>query len=251
MLPAPAQVLETTNAELLPPSLILSECSGIYTTSPVPSATGPGNHPEGWAPPHPVSEIRIISAECQRIHYGELERGPISIVVEFHSQMEPPAACKPESGAMQFWMISQLWLTDSESVSAVVENDSLPSEVAPISILTTSDPLLHRAATWSSHDAESKLEVVQESESENYGSSWTAPARFYWQNHYGGISWMTFAVEGDYTNNFDHPVTGTLRPPFLQSNDPAYAGIGGMLERTTLGGEIHRFGNNDCTQPLD
>lgn len=226
-----------------------SDCWGIYSHFIWPGTMAPGGHPDGWEPEatYYATEVRLIAMECSRLSWGNLERGPIRFVVEYHNNHGVPDACRAESGPIQYWLLNALWVDDQQVADELRAEEGLPTVFAPIELdIGDVGSLLQRTASWQG----STLESYQESASATT-TSMGAPKRLFWPNAAGGITWMDFDVEAQTPDYGDRLTRGTMQDPMLMAGvGPAYAATGGAFDDGSMGGEIARFQDLKCERPV-
>src|SRR5436190_19001678 len=78
-----------------PSGFELNGCEGIFATNYVEANYVDAQPPIGWGPASsPIVSVTLEAQVCDRIATGPFERGPISIVYEFHRNGEVPPKCQ-------------------------------------------------------------------------------------------------------------------------------------------------------------
>ncbi|MFA5943260.1 MAG: hypothetical protein WC876_02210 [Candidatus Thermoplasmatota archaeon] len=199
----------------------------------------------------------MMAWECSRFSFGDIERGPIKFLIEFHNLLSVPEKCQATEGPIFYWILASIWVDDPEVANLLRMAEGMNAYAATIDSSDASETgLPTRTWTWSAGVQASSMQIVQETASLQRFPK--APSRWYWQNEVAGISFMdvTYGALGAVgPPNVDAPassqrvMTGTMHPPMLMSElGPDYAGFGTMLEQGEFEGSMTRYRDMVCAE---
>ena len=225
-----------------------SNCTGVSTRYSSTYAAHPATLPEPWQSDltQGITFINSWTSRCQRVGWGPIER-PATVIFEGHQSYNLPPSCRSETGSPSGYVLAT-FLSNDTSLTAYAKTFG-----------------------WSAHDAT----IDQQESSASVDLSWTVDGgatsklsipkppravdnvrgpesiRFFWFNDTSVSYWeMKFQQEFD---QFAPPVTaGEVHPPmfFAESGQRAYAGIAEVNFALDFSGEIHRFRDLLCEDPI-
>lgn len=216
----------------------LSQCTGFYGGTPAtPKQTTAGQAPPGWEPTNPNNEfvnLHIGGAECNRIHVGPYERGPIRMVWDGHINADIPAGCTVNQTATTHPTILNAFLiNDAEIADYLRTTYGMPTFYADIQTeAQAAGALVQRTWTWAAagHPA-SRLNVYDDGTNQSYDFV----DRIWWQAG-DGIGQLDFAYERWAFSVGDRAGEGTMQAPMLALS-PDGSWIGAMEYFPSMSGK--------------
>ena len=184
---------------------------------------------------------------------GSFERGPVTMLVEGHDQVEFPQKCITfKDGIDIIDVLVALWLDDQDIADYLTATYGIPTRVATFAPVREDVGGVPREGwTWSAEGGEPSelLFATQEADNGHAESVW----RYMWHNG-TAVSALDFSRSAQFTG--DNPAGlathGTLKAPmlFAQSGTEAYAGRGGLFIDASAEGTIYQFSDLRCEKPL-
>lgn len=214
------------------------------------------SHPPGWEPIHDlVTTIQVSGWICERVHWGEFERGPIHVILEYHNRLDTPESCYPDMDdvqtALRFKMLNSIWINDTELVDYARQHFEMPAYYSEIEQSSEDTPLgALRGMTWGLEgEGQTEVEILDYAHA-NYGSGTRFQERAFWFND-TGVSYMDrdFIINGPQAENVRYG-RGVFAPPMLLAEWPAEHRF---LDEWHGGGsaeiELGRFLDFFCLEP--
>lgn len=232
--------------------LIMDSCKGALSHAIVPAEFVGADPPETWGGgPTPLTDLWINVHQCGKISIDEFERGPVSMVLETHGNRLPPEDCRGDYTTSE--VLIRIWLDDLELVEHLRTQYSMPAEFATITVTnTTTAEFSFHEATFGTADSPTSRFTEYRMVAGEVGPLGLKIRRF-WENSFGGISFLDFTEHFEAPNQFVSPVmTGEVYPPFLYTNlgTTTYTPLGGFYESGQISGPIEQFGDLACKEPL-
>lgn len=239
-----------TNVTGFPP-IILSDCTGFdATTEATPKQIAPGTPPPGWEPDDPANDFTQTfygGAECNRIHVGPYERGPLRFVWDGHTNADIPAACVTNQTALTHLQILNVFaINDPDIVDFLKKHYGFPAIYAEIQVQPQSlgGPLVERAWSWAPPgQPASKLNVLDDGTSQPHNF-----ADRFWFLHGNGLG----QLDVDYTRTVQaltgRPSYGSMQAPMLMP-PPAGNFVGTATYYPSMSGEgVFKFYSDTLCQ---
>jgi hypothetical protein len=234
-------------------NLQFDDCHGVRATQDIPTPVASAKPPREWSGSTlPMVKVAVNIVFCERINFGQFERGPITILTEVHDNYSAAGECM--NGAFDSaWVLSQFWLDDQEIVSSL-QALGMPAAVARFDweIEEVVGGLEKWQITFSSDaNAESELSVTEFGGNQSH---FATVDRMFWENSAGGISLMDFGT--DRSRNGENPVPivqGKFESPFLFARflgNPLVSARGQIDQTETITAPIQTFEDFLCEEPL-
>ncbi len=139
-----------------------SQCHGFKTTFDAPAPWYSDEVPPEWRYEGPATKhYGFVGYECERIGLPSLERGPASLLIEFHANAAPPETCTGPGGeTMRF--VRNWYTTDAQIAHAV--NATLGVEPIIIELTRTIEPVVEGRFSryqWTSEHGASNIEIIR------------------------------------------------------------------------------------------
>lgn len=237
------------NATVPPTHLFLTDCTGMAASMEFPSGFAPANPPGNWSPRRGVeSEIFMLFFECQRIGFGQLERGPVHILFEGHTNFDPPASCKAGEYST-FAVLHAVWIDDADVVELVNSSYGVQTWQANFSVERNITASL-QTVRWQWHVENLPVSEISIRQVLVDMDQATNVDRFVWFS--GTDLWMlTLQQHLQLTNGDTHVAPGDLNEPTLvdQSGAPLFYSMGDMFLHAEATGQFEKFGGGECTRP--
>lgn len=208
----PASVAEPPSETQAPPQrFLLSQCTsfvGEHYLFP-----GPSQAPQGWEPRDPLKPgwVFVSGYECNRIHLGPYERGPVRIVWDGHTNADFPPACVEGMKHPTARLLLNVILVDDAEIAAYLSDAyGLPTFHSPIGIAGQSANA-PRQLTWTwGNGTKSQLNFVDD------GTAGEGPRdeRLFWEKD-GGIAALDLAHDGKGSAVADRFGYGQMGSPML------------------------------------
>jgi len=224
------------------------DCQRLASTRDFPLDSSPGSPPGNWSSQTgPKSRIYMLFLKCERISWGNFERGPISIIFEAHTNLEYPEKCAAGTADLLAAMHA-VWTDDSQVAAYLNETYGLVVRFAQVrNNDTRTDLMQHVDWQWSvGGQPESVISFDQ-------AIITPSPAhddlRFAW--FHGSSVWIMDLSE-DFTLSSGQTVLtpGTLRPPTLYSDSgqEVYVGMGEASLSAQSSATLRKYGDAECSQ---
>ena len=238
-----------------------NECFGLGTDQGWPRHDyGLGNFsaaepPAGWNSSQGVGySIVILALECKRVSWGQYERGPVTLLLEIHDNVETPERCRTTEQLTDSAALASIWISDPD-LAALAASFGMRTYTGPLSVMLDAGEATEVSARWNVlGGAESTLATTVPSlpDVENYRGF-----LIYW--HDGHNLWR-LKYDSMFTgpaqpepilvveNMQDAVVTGHMAPPMLTGETyPDWAGAGEVYSQADLTMSLTRFKDNQCT----
>lgn len=224
--------------------LIGSNCLSWKTSQAWLLPDPPSPSPAGWESDSGVPSIVLRGFECQRIHFGSLERGPVNMVLEYTDHIVAPEACRASEQSLALWSLYG-WGIDDEALVDALGAIGAPTYLIAADHAAGAAPLGRvETVEWAApgHPSSSLSIVVGEAMQPIGG----VPDRIFWQQG-EGVTALDLVVDGLQSDHTDKAATGQLAPPHrLAGAYPAYAGAAQWYSGLALEGGITQWGDLSC-----
>jgi hypothetical protein len=131
-------------------ALALTDCVGFTLDVLLPGPAARGERPPGWAPPRtPSTHVAVDGLRCQRVSLGPLERGPVHLVLESHTNAQPPAACLDGLPGAARRAVLATALADDDGLVAALRARGVPASFAEVSEDGVGGDAPAQAHSWS------------------------------------------------------------------------------------------------------
>lgn len=257
---APASEGDAAEAPLVLPALVdgveATDCSGAVASAIIPGAVEAPT-PEGWAAEttRAWTDIRMYAWQCERLAWGEFERGPVRIVVELHNAHQTPHACQWGTGFLTFWMLHGLWVDDPELADAWARTYGLQAVVADIAMHDEDGPAASRSITWShvagGGSVSNTLTVLAEQGEQPVSMP---PSRMFWEVPEAvgnGSRLASLDLEGGFAHSplAERPALAEFDPPLILARyGPAFPMAGARQADGDVGGDFTTYVDLQCTR---
>ncbi len=221
----PGVVSPTTGDVSLQSSLELEGCSFWWGTVDVPPPLSPGRPPPGFEEPAQALAItlRVLRFDCENITVLDLDRGPITLLLELHNNIVPTEECRSTANRTGYWVAHTLLASD-EGVLNATHTLGLPSYAANLERFSelsgSADAMVDR---WSAEGyPESEVRVERDEFSNRFSP---APHRIFWSD--GETLWVgDMTWEGAGSAGSRRALAGSFAEPMLLSevSDPIAMG---------------------------
>ncbi len=182
-----------------------NDCRGFFVSDIYPAGNNPGTPPGGWGQANGFSRVGLFGWECTRIHWDNLERGPIRLLLELHDNMVVPENCRTDAKT-EMWSLASFW-TDDEGVAALAATLDLP--VRQDLIKREIGPAGDESWQW----GDSSLQVTSAQE----GSVLLPDARLFWEADGVHVLDLDQTATGGSSNGAS---VGTFAAPMLLAEGP-------------------------------
>jgi len=246
--PAPGMGLEAVPGDAA--RLLLAGCSGATATVRSPHPLPATGVPAGWeGDGNPLHSVRVTVLECVRVSWGPFERGPVSLVMEWRDDLQPPPACMANVGT--HLVLASIGFSDPELATYAKGTAGMPAGLAAFASQEVPvGPVAQREWRWGPPGAAPSLLAVPAAGDFPF---WDEQLhRLHWADG-DGVSRLDLRY--NYTTGSVDPkgAWGELRPPMLygQANPvAAFASTSaGRLEGLEAQGTVERFGDPQCGPP--
>ena len=189
---------------------------------------------------------------CDRVSWGSFERGPVSLLYEWHNDFEAPSKCT-EGEFTQGMILSALWFSDADLARYAAEQFGMPAQAADIeyNLSATADTYTAHA-TWKLPGGETSEAFMHERV--EFPSTYEPNWRLFWDN---GIGASYLDIRENYQTPQASPgiAYGTLAEPMLYGKsmpDDQFETEGqtDLILDGSASGAISRFSDLQCTKPL-
>ena len=232
-----------------PAGMILSHCAALVAaTNAYPAALAAGPVPQGWDPDptEPASAVFMHGYECQRVHLGPLERGPVRLVWDAHETATIPPQC--QAPKVPDAVLNAL-LTDDAGVAQQLRAEGLPAQEG--SIAATSRPaaggMTEHAWTWSVRGQPASRVTVDQQDG---GAAEPWSMRLFWARPGGGVGRMDLngTREGPLAALFGQ---GPMAAPMVLAHAPPqfFAGPTTAYAALDATATFQLFADGKCTVP--
>ncbi len=216
--------------------------------------TNPARPPPGWEQDVPTeglgSDLIFEIMACDRVSWGPFER-PLTILLETHSNTEPPEACKEGSPSNVLYGLVRMWISDPEVASWANETYGMPTLVLDSSeSLDSVGPADAQAWTWSANGLPpSRAEFRTTAALGN--SSAQIPQRIAWIS--GGHLWLGDIIREPTQHLGGQPDAYPIElhePMLLATVSPAPPIVrGDYVFSTPMTYTFQEFGDYQCKSP--
>ena len=230
----------------------LTHCTGFLAgTTAMPTQVTPGSVPPGWErdPTDPESYVIMSGYECDRVHVGPYERGPVRMVWDVTGNGNVPDSCFEKSGGNPVEAVVNIILFDDEQIANYLHQSyGMPTGVAEIHVSQMPvGALVLRQWSWGvKGQSQSNLTVADD------GSvaprNW--PDVLFWP-HSQGVGKLVISYQRNAEAYTERMGYGTLQPPMLLAQLPggAFAGSATYFPSMAGMGNVTLFKDNQCKQP--
>ncbi|HUR62835.1 MAG TPA: hypothetical protein VM286_10810 [Candidatus Thermoplasmatota archaeon] len=232
-----------------PPNLLeLTECTGFSGPSATfPQAVAPGRAPPGWEPTGPGQLLAgsVVSGyDCRRVRVGSLERGPLRIVWDAHSNASVPASCAGNGAAGL--VLNVLLVNDTQVASYLHDRFGLPALFTDIQVAAeATGPLVRQEWTWAPFgNPPSTLTVLSDGTAERY-----TPADRLWWERGTGVGRLDISYARSGSELLTRPSHGTMHPPMLLPPPNGHF-VGSLLYFPALAaeGKVALYADTGCAR---
>lgn len=242
----------TNNASVGPPTLQLNGCSGwdafwdFLPSSQVPTT----NTPPGWerTDPAPTTGTGVLVLRCEKIGVGPIERGPVTMMIDRHWNVDVPATCKQDAAAgTTFGVLAKLYVDDQEVADYLRQAFGMPTGLLTMDFAeSAAGPIIQHDVRWTADGgAESHLTLVQDSTSVNHAQAY----RTYWTVGERLVRWqLDLKLDGpDYANR---PGRGTVAAPMLMAQvSETFVGVADWFPSITGPSSVQFYEDYRCEAP--
>lgn len=250
----PRQSISSADSRPLP--LQGNDCQGIDGSYTFIGDTNPANPPPGWEQDIPFdgqgSNLIFEIMSCDRVSWGPFER-PLTILIETHSDMEPPQACREESVSGVMYGMIRMWISDAEVASWANATFGLPTLVLEWNeTLDTMSEIDTYVWTWSAN-GQTPSRVEFRTTSALGTAEGQSPQRVAWTA--GSRLWLA-DIQRYATQNLggqpDVFVAELQEPMFLATAAPARPVVvtGDYVFATSMSYSFLEFGDYECVNPI-
>lgn len=255
----------TSDVELVPPTgnqsasfvpfAIWSGCRGLRIGIPGLTDTFQFDPPPpGWEKDNPTTEFDLRFYTCDRVSWGQFERGPIHMLVEMGGSYENPVKCGGENATLMRDMASW-WFSDSDVAAYAASAYGVDSHSTEF-VVTRQEQAgaVDQTWEWGEPGARSHARLV---DAASPAAPTTHITRIFWFVG-DGVYAMDWTQEwqfptGSIQGSGFRPVTGRLEDPMLYATASDFNDFVGRSERyegMSLSANFVRFGDYACEQPL-
>jgi hypothetical protein len=250
---APAAPPDSVHFSLDLAGLHMSRCHGFLSSTTVPRATAPGTAPPGWEPrdkTQPEAYVFLLGLACNRVAVGPLERGPVSLLLESHSNADIPPACAGDKFTESSVMVASLLLVNDTGLAAYLRDAlGLPSQVADIREESSATPAMHPAWAWAVGTGASSTLTVTDAGGK---AASDAPDRFLWAHGNGtGMLDLTYVTTGPQGGS--QTAYGRAEAPMLLAGQPdgRFTGTAQSFTSVDADGGVRFYRDGRCAHPED
>lgn len=230
-----------------------NDCVGAGLQIVAPQAIYRGNPPHpSWEEDAnaPTNAFRVILARCERIAWGQFERGPIFVLLEWDGNLNNPSSCGggdvQERGALD-----SIWFSDPELVQFAKDAYQMPAHLGTFTYDSTQGPEGREIRwTWATAGNEPSDTLLVDPQPDQLGDV-EAGSRLFWSNGQG-VNRMDF-WRSYQQDQFEVGATGTMQPPMLwatQGPVKEYAATAGNHAQQSMNATLVRYGDLECKEPL-
>lgn len=226
----------------------LTKCSSFGLIGKLPRGIAGELPPAGWEQNAlPVLDYPVFVDRCERISIGELERGPVHLVFEQHTNRVLPQSCSDD--AFPYVSVLNAMWTDDEAVAAAFASTG-------VKVVNATFDWLEAPATMHSVrfgprgiDQVSYLEFHLPGEELVRSRDWH---RMVWSNPWGGVSMMKMVSDSSYNGQHPRMLAGELRAPLLYGAMPtsSFAASGGFSSDLSRSTTFEHYQDTMCNQPI-
>lgn len=234
-----------------PRNVVFDGCHGLSSVIDFVGDTGPGKPPGNWSPTKGWrNELLLLFYECARITWGPIERGPVRMFWETHTNFAAPVACR-EGEYSTMAALHALWLDDPGLANYLNRTYGLNTLIANFTpVDDRSNGVQQVRWTWGIPGHPSS--TIQ------YSQAIVTPGpvqnihRLVWFQGRDTVWSLTLDQTMTYTNGQTALTPGTLQPPTLYaaSGTETYWGRGSADLGAILAAEIEKFGDSACRNSL-
>lgn len=240
----------------MPPALSWTGCVAWAAQAGGPASTLPDwPTPPGWewsdAAERAIAGASVLTLRCDRVSFGSLERGPLTLMLEDHNRFHIPAKCTPESNGVPVHIVlGSLYVDDAELAAALAQAYGMPTRIAHF----TDDAQdvgggaqTHRV-TWSVEGGEtSELQLVDD----GTGMEDRIIYRYFWASGNQLFRWEIDAQEPQpvfFTNRVGQ---GTIKPPMMMAEvSEDFAGLAQYYPTYESTSSFLVFNDFGCEEPV-
>jgi hypothetical protein len=232
-----------------PGRMVWSGCVAWRVVAQAPGPAAPSVRPAGWeAADTPLTVVTAEGFRCQRIALGELERGPVHLVVETHNDARFPAGCRAEpagsASAPGLRVLGTFWIDDAGLAAELNQSYGLPARFAAFDVSDTGTAVAQQDWAWAEAGrTASRITLAADTALPTGGPS---PQRLLWARD-DGLASLDLSVEGT-GSPLHRPAAGRFQPPMLMSAvaEGAFAGSGEWLSAAEATADFTLYGDQDC-----
>jgi hypothetical protein len=209
--------------------------------------------PEGWArdTDQVVTQLNHYLFRCERLGWGQLERGPVFLIWETHvGTFSAPEACRDEGTALA--VLATQGLSDADAMAQAAQF-GMPSFLGDFDLAMDESPA---AKTWdwrwTPQGGEESSLTFRDAQPDVQGTL-AGPYRFFWFNE-TAVSYADLRIdqELDQLGVLSPVVTGTMSAPMMYANagTSQFVAAGAIHTKSSFSGTIHRFRDLACAEPI-
>lgn len=246
---------ETGGNETVPREPDLLQLEGCeewrFFLSNTPGQVLPGEAPEGWEPDDPTSPLASIAAggyRCEKLSLGPLERGPIRIVTDLHSNMDIPEECDEVFNINSVtYILHTIFVDDPELQSYLNRTYKMPAVLAEISESPqTIGTATYHAVEWTGENGlTSQLSILDDGQQSPYPDEYTV---YFWPTPNGGLGRLKML---EHISRFgEYETLGHFEPPMVlaEFNGGDVPGMAGWYPDSSAEGEFTHYKDHYCTE---
>lgn len=208
-------------------------------------------YPPGWEEPTigELSEHYLNAAFCERISWGQYERGPIYTLFEGLSGAFAPDSCLEER-YNHYSFMGTVWISDEEIAKEFEKVFDIPTYYAEFTYNNhTNDIYTEIIWTWKTLGGEPSSFTLKEIDGN--GGRFEHIERMFWFND-TQLSYLSLTMMDEYPLIQAQPSYGHMEPPMIAASGPyrEYVATSGSHPKSQWTGTIHSFKDYQCEEPI-
>ena len=233
--------------------IIWDQCTGLGITQDGPQAVYKGNPPPGWEEPAtaPTNSIYTVLYKCERVSWGQFERGPIYSLMEWDGNLDNPTSCGG-GNVDDRGVLESIWFSDPELVAFAKSTYAMPAYLGSFSLNRTDGPEGREIRwTWAADGNEPSDALIVNPTLEHNFTVKTG-SRLFWYNGQG-VSRLDFWRHYEEDQIESAVSVGTMQPPMMwatQGPTGRFMATSATHGHESMNATLVRYNDLECKQPV-